>query len=72
MAIVRLTIVPNVYEAELITGLLRTEGITADHQPTNLGIGAMDGMPGGGPLEIVVREEDLERAHELLEASRNA
>jgi hypothetical protein len=72
MGIVRLTIVPNVYEAELVTALLRTEGITAEHQPTNLAVGMMDGMPGGGPLEIVVREEDLERAHELLEASRNA
>ena len=72
MGIVRLTLVPNVYEAELVSALLRTEGITSHHRPTNLAVGMMDGMSGGGPLEIVVREEDLERAHELLEASRNA
>jgi hypothetical protein len=72
MGIVRLTVVPNVYEAEIISALLRTEGITSEQRPTNLAIGMMDGMSGGGPLEIVVREEDFERAHELLEASRNA
>jgi Putative prokaryotic signal transducing protein len=72
MGIVRLTVVPNVYEAEIVSGLLRTEGITSEQRPTNLAVGMMDGMSGGGPLEIVVREEDFERAHELLEASRNA
>lgn len=63
---------PNVYEAEILCALLRTEGIACDHQPTNMAVGSMDGMPGGGPQAIVVREEDLERAHEILEASRNA
>jgi Putative prokaryotic signal transducing protein len=70
MGVVRLTLVPNVYEAEIVSALLRTEGITAHQRPTNLGVGMMDGMSGGGPLEIVVEEEDFERAHELLEASR--
>jgi hypothetical protein len=31
----------------------------------------MDGMPGGAFREIVVAEESLARAQELLEASRN-
>jgi hypothetical protein len=68
--LVYLTLVPNEYEAELLCALLRTEGITCDHRPTNLSVGAMDGFPGGGPREIVVREADLVRAHEILEASR--
>jgi hypothetical protein len=72
MGVVRLALVPNVYEAEIIAALLRTEGITSEQRPTNLAVGMMDGMSGGGPLEIMVREEDFERAHELLEASRNA
>ena len=65
-----LTLVPNEYEAEIVCALLRTEGITCDHRPTNFAVGMMDGMPGGGPREIIVREEDFERAHEILEASR--
>jgi hypothetical protein len=66
-----LTLVPNEYEAELVCALLRTEAIKCEHRPTNLSVGMMDGMPGGGPREIIVREEDLERAHEILEASRS-
>jgi hypothetical protein len=31
----------------------------------------MDGMPGGGPREVVVAEQSLTRAQEVLEASRN-
>jgi hypothetical protein len=31
----------------------------------------MDGMPGGGPREIVVAEQDLARAQEILAASPN-
>ena len=69
--LVYLTLVPNEYEAELLCALLRTEGIECDHRPTNLGAGSMDGMPGGGPREVVVAEESLARAQELLEASRN-
>ena len=72
MAIVAVTVVPNVYEAEIVTALLRTEGIKAEHRPTNVAAGAMDGMPGGGPVEVVVHDEDLERAREILAASREA
>lgn len=72
MELVSAKLVPNVYEAELAVALLRTEGITSDYRPTNLAVGMMDGMSGGGPLEIVVREEDLERAQELLQSSPGA
>jgi Putative prokaryotic signal transducing protein len=66
---VPLTVVPNESEAELLCALLRTEGIECDHRPTNFGVGAMDGMP-GGPREVFVAEESLARAQELLAASR--
>jgi hypothetical protein len=29
----------------------------------------MDGMPGGGPLQIFVAEQDLARAQEILASS---
>ena len=69
--LVHLAFVPNEYEAEIICALLRTEGIDCDQRPTNLSVGSMDGMPGGGPREVVVAEQHLARAQELLEASRN-
>jgi Putative prokaryotic signal transducing protein len=56
-------------EAELLCALLRTEGIECDHRPTNFGVGTMDGMPGGS-REVIVDAEHLERAQELLAASR--
>jgi hypothetical protein len=55
--LVHLTVVPNAYEAEMLCALLRTEGLTCDLRPTNLGVGMMDGLPGGGPKEIVVAEQ---------------
>jgi hypothetical protein len=69
--LVHLTLVPNEYEAELLCALLRTEGLTCDQRSTNLSVGRMDGMPGGGPKEIVVAEQDLARAQEILAASPN-
>jgi len=69
--LVHLTVLPNEYEAELLCALLRTEGIECDQRSTNLSVGMMDGMPGGGPREIVVAEQSLTRAQELLAASRN-
>ena len=70
--LVHLAVVPTAAEAEIITGLLRTEGIEYEDRATNVGAGFMDGMPGGGPPEIVVAEESLERARELLGTTENA
>jgi hypothetical protein len=70
--LVHLTVVPREAEAELLCALLRTEGIDCDHRPTNFAVGSMDGMPGGGPREVVVAEGSLARAQELLAASREA
>jgi Putative prokaryotic signal transducing protein len=67
--LVHLTVVRNEGEAELLCGLLRTEGIECDHRPTNFGVGTMDGLPGGA-REVVVAEASLERAQELLAAAR--
>ena len=53
-------------EAELLCGLLRSADIRCGYRQTNLGAGASDGMPVGGPFEVVVRPEDLSSARELL------
>lgn len=70
--LVYLTIVPTEAEADILCALLRTEGIECEDRATNMSVGTMDGMPGGGPREIVVAKESLTRAQEILEASRNA
>jgi putative signal transducing protein len=71
MALVHLTVVPTASEAEIITALLRTEGIESEDRATNLGSGFMDGMPGGGPREILVDEESLARAQELVAGAQD-
>lgn len=65
---VHLTVVRNEAEAELLCGLLRSEGIECDHRPTNFGVGTMDGLSGGA-REVFVAEEGLEQAQEILAAS---
>jgi hypothetical protein len=52
-------------EAELLCSLLRSAGISCTRRQSNFGAGASDGMP-GGPQEVVVREEDVESAREVL------
>ena len=64
--IVQLTVVSNEIEAEVILSLLRTEGIESTQQMTNYGAGGIDAVGSGGPREILVRAEDLERATELI------
>jgi hypothetical protein len=53
-------------EAELLCSLLRSEGIKCTHRVSNYGAGAADGMPVGGPQEVIVRSEDLASAREVL------
>jgi hypothetical protein len=65
--LVRLTIVGSESEAEMLRGLLRTEGIESMHRPTDFAAGALDGWAAGGAREILVRAADLERARELVE-----
>lgn len=53
-------------EAELLCSLLRSAGIECTSRQTNLGAGASDGLPVGGPQEVIVRREDAEAAREVL------
>jgi hypothetical protein len=66
--LVRLTVVPDEGEAEIMCGLLRTEGITCDYCWSDLDTG---GSEGGGSTfagfrAILVDESDVDRARELL------
>jgi Putative prokaryotic signal transducing protein len=66
MGEVRLIVVGNSLEADTICGLLRTEGIACDHRQTDVGAGAGDAIGDTGPREILVGQDDLERARELV------
>ena len=66
--LVRLMIVANELEAEMVRSLLSTAGIEWMQRYTNFGAAALDGMPSGvGPREILVRPGDLDAARELIE-----
>jgi hypothetical protein len=70
--LVRVATVESEPEADLVVGLLRTEGINAMWQPsgdaaTGMGIGSIGGI--GGPFAVIVASEDAARAAELLAAS---
>ena len=65
--LVRLQVVANELEAEMVRSLLSTAGIESLQRYTDFGAGAVDGMPsGGGPREILVHAGDLEAARELV------
>ena len=67
--LVRLTIVGNELEAEMVRSLLATSGIDSMQRYTNFGAAALDGMPSGvGPREILVHEGNLEAAREMIES----
>jgi hypothetical protein len=66
--LVVLDVVGSEPEAEIILSLLRTEGIQAIAQKTNFAVGLADAASSGaGPREILVHEENLERARKILE-----
>jgi hypothetical protein len=66
--LVRLTIAPDEFSADTIISLLRTERIEAIQQRTDVAAGMADAAASAfGPREILVRPEDLERAHELID-----
>jgi Putative prokaryotic signal transducing protein len=64
--LVRLTVVPNEPEAEIVRQLLATAGIESMHRPTDFAAGALDGWAAGGAREVLVRAGDLEAARELV------
>ena len=64
---VRLTVVPDEGEAEIVCGMLRAEGIRCAHYRTNMSSGGSDASSSfGGWREIVVSSDDLDRARALL------
>jgi Putative prokaryotic signal transducing protein len=64
---VRLTVVPDEGAAEALCGLLRSEGIDCFYRDTDVSAaGIFGGTNFGGWREILVAEDDLERARELL------
>jgi hypothetical protein len=63
----RVTIVSTGAEAEMLCGLLRSNGIACFARATDQGAGSVYAMTHGfGATEVVVRPEDLERAREIL------
>ncbi len=68
----RLTVVPNYWDAEMLRSALRSERIESFTKLSDVAAGAW-GAPGlgGGPLEVWVSVEDLDRAREVLSRKGN-
>jgi hypothetical protein len=68
--VVRLTVVADDLQAEVVCGLLRSNGIRCMHHKSGFGA-AISAESGGvtiaGPTEILVDETDLQAARNLLE-----
>jgi putative signal transducing protein len=67
MALVTLTVVPNQLEAEMLCGELRANGIDCTFEVTNpsAAVGQF-GVGQAGPSAVLVEEEQLDEARELL------
>jgi hypothetical protein len=66
---VRLTVVANEMEAEILCGALRANGIACMYQKSDpaAAISALSGgFAIGGPTEVLVHRDDLDAARELL------
>jgi Putative prokaryotic signal transducing protein len=62
-----LDVVGSEFEADVICGLLQSEGVDCTIQKTNLAVGMADASASAaGPREIVVQARDLARAREIL------
>jgi hypothetical protein len=62
------TVVPGETEAEIVCGLLRSAGIECGYRDTQSIDSPIEDFIASGPREVVVRQEDLADARELLEA----
>jgi hypothetical protein len=52
----------------MIQSLLHTEGIDSVKRKTDFAVGASDGFPSStGPFEILVQEQKLDTARDLIE-----
>ena len=66
MALALVTTVADELEADVVAGLLRSEGIESFFKRTDVSAGMAGGGVGmGGPIEIWVDESDVDRASEL-------
>jgi hypothetical protein len=65
---VPLTVVGSDVEAEMVCGLLRSNGIRCSYRKTNDGaaIGNASGVSMTGPTEVLVDDSDLDAARALL------
>lgn len=61
-----LTTVENEFEAAVVCGRLEDAGIRSMQKLSNRGVGGRFG--GGGVREVFVEKQDLDRAHEVLNA----
>ena len=66
MATVTLTVVGNELEADALCGLLRVNGIECFHRATDRANVGIYGESSIGPTEVLVDEQDLAAARELL------
>ena len=64
-----LTVVSSESEAEVVCGLLRTEGIECAYRDTEEIDSPLEDFIAAGAQEILVHESDLEAAKELLDAT---
>ncbi|HKD31976.1 MAG TPA: DUF2007 domain-containing protein [Gaiellaceae bacterium] len=63
------TVVPGETEAEIVCGLLRSAGIECGYRDTQAIDSPIEEFIASGPREVLVKEEDLEDARELLQDS---
>jgi len=61
-----LTVVSGTSEAEVLCGLLRSEGIKCAYRDTDAIDSSLEDFMAAGAQEILVQESDLEAAKELL------
>jgi|tagenome__1003787_1003787.scaffolds.fasta_scaffold17296368_2 hypothetical protein len=65
---VSLTVALNEVEAQMIRGLLASNGIDSMERPSSSGAGVAPGLVPGGATEIFVHRSQLEDAQALLQA----
>jgi hypothetical protein len=68
-ATVVLTVVPGETEAEVLCGLLRSNGIECAYRDTEEIDSTIEDFIAAGPREVLVHEDDLETARALLPES---
>jgi hypothetical protein len=70
LAVATLTVVHDESEAEMVSGLLRANGIECSYRKTDIAAGAWTGgFARGGPVEVLVNDDDLVAARALIPTS---